>query len=381
MPVAAPKPVQQNSVHVYDVTIFPKIEEDGSEDPTVQQIKEHFNLLCKKWCFQREITPTTQKVHYQGRVSLKNKTRGDKATKKQFFDDTNTSRWKCQFTVTSGNSKNDDFYVTKTESRAPGSGSGPWKNTDRDEYVPIQFRMLESGQLRPFQQSIEDKKNELDFRNVNIVYDATGNHGKSTYTAYKACKGEAIDLPPCNDGDKLVAGLCDLCYTRKLRHPGVVFIDLPRAMDQKKLGSMFTAIETIKKGYLYDFRYSFKEYWIDSPQLWVFCNFMPPTKYLSTDRWITWTINDANELVSMSKKDIAKVFLKQKGRTQGVATPTRAEVREAQQLANSVIDVYDSDDEEVADTELQMSDMDHDSEPEDGISLGEADTEDETEEN
>ena len=35
---------------------------------------------------------------------------------------------------------------------------------------------------------------------------------------------------------------------KKERKPRIVFVDMPRAMDKKKLGGMYTAIEQIKKG-------------------------------------------------------------------------------------------------------------------------------------
>ncbi|WP_445772263.1 hypothetical protein, partial [Rheinheimera sp.] len=54
--------------------------------------------------------------------------------------------------------------------------------------------------------------------------------------------------------------------------------------------------EQIKKGKLYDTRYKYQEYWIDSPQIWVFSNIEPDLSMLSLDRWRIWTINEQQQL-------------------------------------------------------------------------------------
>ena len=58
-------------------------------------------------------------------------------------------------------------------------------------------------------------------------------------------------------------------------------------MEKKKetLRSIFTAIEQIKGGVLYDPRYGFKQCIIPSPTVWVFMNHAPDVRLLSSDRW------------------------------------------------------------------------------------------------
>ena len=109
--------------------------------------------------------------------------------------------------------------------------------------------------------------------------------------------GRGIDLPPVNDAEKLIQSLCDICMAKQLRDPSPVFVDLPRAMDKSRLNGIYTAIEQIKKGKLYDLRYNYKEWWIDSPALWVFSNIEPDMTMLSRDRWRLWTIDDKKNLI------------------------------------------------------------------------------------
>lgn len=150
--------------------------------------------------------------------------------------------------------------------------------------------------MLPFQQQIWDNYDEFDGRSVNCVIDPVGSTGKSTLASLCDLYGRGIDMPICNDGEKLMQALCDICMGRRLRSPMMVFIDLPRSINQQKLAGMYTAIEQIKKGKLYDFRHSYKEWWIDSPQIWVFCNTIPNTCYLSKDRWRFYTIDEDKQL-------------------------------------------------------------------------------------
>jgi hypothetical protein len=114
---------------------------------------------------------------------------------------------------------------------------------------------------------------------------------------------------------------------------------------------MFTAIEQIKKGKLYDFRYSYKTFWIDSPQIWVFCNWLPDTSYLSMDRWKVWNINDAKEFVEMTAAQQAIVFRQQRRATMEEATPV-ADAVVAPPVIQGPPPDDQSDDDQVTDTEV-----------------------------
>jgi hypothetical protein len=66
----------------------------------------------------------------------------------------------------------------------------------------------------------------------------------------------------------------------------------------------YSAVETIKDGYAYDDRYSFKEKVFDCPNIWIFCNVLPDLNLLSMDRWKIWDIDDAFNLAKLKYSDI-----------------------------------------------------------------------------
>jgi len=97
------------------------------------------------------------------------------------------------------------------------------------------------------------------------------------------------------------------------REPGLVFVDLPRGITAdagggQKLAPFLIAIECIKKGHVCDVRHHYKDWWFDSPAVWVFCNAMPPLNYMSVDRWKFWQINEADKsLVAITRRQMKQV--------------------------------------------------------------------------
>lgn len=269
---------QESAVAVWDFTI-------PSDRTTADNIKDICRQHCKKWTFQSEKGASGYN-HFQGRVSLKEKLRLPGIVK--LFEGTG-----AHFSITCNANRDNMFYVSKSETRT----DGPWSDKDRQIYIPRQFRGILDN-LRPWQKHIWDRLEEFEARSINIVYDPVGNQGKSTLAALIDLHGMGIDMPPCNDGEKLIQSLCNILMKREIREPKSLFIDLPRSMDQTKLYGMFTAIEQIKKGKVYDFRYSYDEWWFDSPQIWVFCNEEPQQGYVSRDRWKFWRITEQAELLS-----------------------------------------------------------------------------------
>lgn len=264
--------VQESAVAVWDFTIpLDRI----STDDLLKKVQR----VSKKYCFQIEEGGTGYK-HYQGRISLKVRSR-----KGPVFGV--GEHW----SVTVSENRFDNFYVCKDETRI----GGPWTDEDEEVYIPRQYRNL-LDKLHPYQKVIWDSADVFDTRIINMIYCQRGNVGKSTIASLCELFGKGIDLPPVNNSEKLIQTCCDICYGKKQRSPSPVFVDLPRAMDKERLNGIYTAIEQIKKGKLFDLRYKYKEYWIDSPQIWVFSNIEPEMGMLSRDRWRVWVINEMNEL-------------------------------------------------------------------------------------
>lgn len=115
-------------------------------------------------------------------------------------------------------------------------------------------------------------------RQVTVVYDPKGNRGKSWFAKYCVATHRATYVPPMNDAQDFMAFA--------MAKPDKAYIfDMPRAESIKQRKGMWSAIEQIKNGYLYDKRYSFRDMWIDPPTIVVFCNEPPDEDVLSADRW------------------------------------------------------------------------------------------------
>lgn len=252
-----------NQSYVFDFTYFTEREHTDIE----LCLKDK----CKKYCFQLEECPSTKKLHYQGRISLKEKKRINQLQKFLHFEG-------CHFSVTSNENKNNDFYVSKEETRI----KGPWRDTDEEMYIPRQVREIK--ELRPWQNDIIKMSKVFDTRSINIIYDPNGNTGKSVLTMYMRAYKLGRKIPYCNTYKDIMRMVCDMpisnCY----------LFDLPRSIDKKVLAGLFSAIEDIKGGYAFDDRYKFKEIMFDCPQIFVFTNEQPNRTYLSEDRWKIWTI-------------------------------------------------------------------------------------------
>lgn len=259
---------------------------EGLDDTVIiNQLKK----IAKRYTFQLEKGETTGYLHYQGRMSLIKKHR--KAELMKMFDLMPIPNY-LEPTANATYYAGDMFYVMKEETRQ----AGPWTERETDKYIPRQYRgMLE--RLYPYQKLIYDNANVFDTRIINMIYCSSGNIGKSTIASVCELYANGIDLPPVNDAEKLIQSCCDICEAKQIRNPSPIFVDLPRAMNKERLNGIYTAIEQIKKGKLFDLRYKYKEYWIDSPQIWVFSNIEPDLGMLSKDRWRIWTVNDKKELV------------------------------------------------------------------------------------
>lgn len=239
------------------------------------------NEFCKHWTFQGEQGDTGYK-HWQGRLKLVKKRH--KHTLLTLFKNIPAPNYLEP--TTNKDHQKVAFYVMKSDTRT----EGPYKDNgqlDDSEFIPTIYQNIN---LFPWQQFVIDSKNNRDRRRINLIYDPYGNNGKSTVAAIAELKHKAIDLPPLNDFKELIALLCNICMDKNIRDPGLIFMDMPRAMRKDQLFGMYSAIEQIKKCKLYDTRHHYKSWWIECPEVWIFSNILPDMNYLSLDRWKIWQI-------------------------------------------------------------------------------------------
>ena len=231
---------------------------------------------CKSWCFQLERSECGF-VHYQGRIKLKVKKR---------TSGVRLIVGEAHWSKTSRANQSNMFYVMKEETRI----DGPW--SDKDDilpiYVPRQIR--EVDHLMEWQKEVIRISKVWDTRTVNYLYDPIGGTGKSIIGTYMGVHKLAVKIPFANDYKDVMRMVMD----RPKR--GCYLIDMPRAIRKEKLFQLFSAIESIKNGYAYDDRYSFKEEYFDCPCVWIFSNKLPDQSLLTRDRWKFWQIQ-AGQLV------------------------------------------------------------------------------------
>lgn len=270
-----------NAAAVYDFRV-------NASEVDISRYKAFLRMWCKKYCLQLERGEATGYEHYQGRLSLIKKKR--KVELMKLFEGAGVPVPNyLEPTSSPVYLKGDNFYVMKEDTRI----DGPWTDKDEEKYIPKQFREKD---LKKWQVKVVEDSKVFNDRLVNVIYDPVGCNGKSFLSSYCSLFLSGITVPPVNDAKELMAVMCDICMGKEERKPNPVFIDMPRSQDQSRLYGVYSAIEQIKNGLLYDLRYKYKEWWIDSPAIWVFMNTMPDLSSLSKDRWIIWEIKD-NDLV------------------------------------------------------------------------------------
>lgn len=216
----------------------------------------------------------TEKKHYQGRFSLLVKKRQSEIIKILALEFK-----KFHVSVTSKANRDNEFYVMKEDTRI----EGPW--TDRnDVYIPRD--VLEVKELYPWQESLRKELSFYHARRIDVVYDKKGCQGKSLFTRYMQCYDNAALLPYCLEHKTLME------YAYANRTKKIFFIDIARALDQKKMSSFYAGLEDLKTGNIFDGRFKFKQALIDPPRVCVFTNTLPDLRYLTSDRWVFWQIRD-----------------------------------------------------------------------------------------
>lgn len=260
----------ENAVCTWDFTSY-----DFLDDHT--KVIEKLNKCAKKWCFQLERGTESGKLHYQGRFSLKIKKRV-----KQTFEALDLPN--THLSPTSGENRDNEFYVNKDETRE----AGPWSDRDQPLYVPWDIRAI--TELLPWQQSLFTLSKELVLRQVYYLYDPDGSTGKSTFVRWMMVHGHGQMVPFCNDYRDVLRMIMDMpqnkCY----------LMDMPRAINKDKLQQLYSAIETVKGGYAYDDRYHFQQRIFDPPVVIVFGNVMPDLALLTRDRWRIFGIREDKSL-------------------------------------------------------------------------------------
>lgn len=251
----------------------------AADDWTPMSVKSGLKGWAKKFIFQLEEGDSGYR-HFQGRISLFKKRRLHEIRPllQEIFP-----KISLRPTVKEETKLFYEGYSQKCDTRL----EGPFRDDDPEPaYIPRQIREITT--LRAWQASIIELSKVWDTRTIHVIYDPVGNNGKSILTTYMGVHQLARTLPFVNDYKDIMRMVMDMPTS-----PAYI-IDMPRAINKEKLFQMYAGIETVKSGYAYDDRYSFKDKYFDCPQIFVFTNTIPDYSLLSADRWKVWTIEDSH---------------------------------------------------------------------------------------
>jgi hypothetical protein len=274
-----------NPCRTWDLTVSA-----GGTD--MEQLKRFYEDNCSKWVFQKERGEETGFLHFQCRFTLKNKTRWTNLRDRLHEE---LGIYGFHLTATSKNciKKDEDYYVTKEKTRI----EGPWKNEDTS--IPSFYR---NATLKPWQQEIvqEIEQYVTEGRQINLIVNTRGNEGKSFLSNYLRAHKKIYLIPPLDDYKDVMQYM--MC---RYNDDKAVFIDVPRGLSEKTGKQFYSAIETIKGGFLYDTRYRGRDMIINPPCIYVFCNYFPNRNFLSWDRWNVRELRDGilvNSYLFLNKK-------------------------------------------------------------------------------
>lgn len=254
--------------NMYDFSLFDEVDVDA--------LKITLNDICKKYNFRRN----GNKI--EGWISLKVKKRQPELAKIL-----NSKGW-VNYSIDIVTNKDKKIFSNMKK----GMDIDKTYTNDNNSRLTKDVQKIEK--LRPWQSKLRTILSKYDERTVDIVYDPVGNSGKSTLAKYMIVNDDVELLPNIN------------CYKDIMRmaysvgEKKIYLVDMPRAIKKTQLEEFFAGIETLKSGYCFDDRYTFKRRLIDRPRICVFTNTMPNLKLLSKDMWKIWTIK-GNKLVAYSK--------------------------------------------------------------------------------
>lgn len=149
-----------------------------------------------------------------------------------------------------------------------------------------EVRAVRFGKLRHEQEMWLKLIRTQSDREVTVIYDPVGCHGKSWFVNWAFEQNLGYWVPPqaCTV-EKIIQFV-----TAGYKGQEMILIDIPRAW--KWSDQLYCAIESIKDGLIFDTRYTSSTRNIRGVKVAVFCNTLPQLDELSQDRWQIAQISD-----------------------------------------------------------------------------------------
>lgn len=134
-------------------------------------------------------------------------------------------------------------------------------------------------ELYPWQNEIVERLKRQNDRRVMVLIDEYGNTGKTTLAKVLTARHMGAYCPAMDESKDYMA------WALAHQTAGIFVLDIPKSDSRKKNADLWSAVEQMKNGYLWDKRNHWQEAWIDSPGILVITNEEPDRSLLSRDRW------------------------------------------------------------------------------------------------
>ena len=141
-----------------------------------------------------------------------------------------------------------------------------------------------------WEQMVMSMAEQLNDRQVLVIVDIEGGHGKTQFAKKLVAKHKAGYIPQMDKPKDYMR----IAYAKKSEKG--FFFDICRCQDYhgkyegEWQATLWNAVENIKNGFVYDERNSWKEAWIEPPMIIIAMNEYPRINCLSKDRWCIVTI-------------------------------------------------------------------------------------------
>ena len=295
----APKPApkqQASKVAIWDFRYHASALPHGEDDHAFyESLRPHF----KSATWQLEKCPQTGNLHYQGRGSLHKKIRKGAASialSKSIADS-------GYLEPTADPKRDKDHgYQCKADSHV----RGPWNMAgDPPKLKVTDVKYLEEHGLPAWGQAVDlILKGPVDPRTIYWIADLKGNRKKSAMLAWWFYHGTVTRLP-------YVASYKDLLQAAHGRQGKRAYcVNLEKSLswatplDQREFRQFLAGCESIKDGYVYDTRQSFRDAMFSRPHLLVLANQLPMFEGATMDRWCILDIDDNGALVDKTEEVI-----------------------------------------------------------------------------
>jgi len=263
--------------------------------PTATQLRKFLDSISEEGVFQMEMGKRTKNLHYQGRFVLK----GPRIGKRKLLDLFSENYDTINLTVEPEVLSDSTAYCTKFET----SVAGPWfvglnSYKRKKETMELDLRIWQKQLI-----SLMDPKFDLEFRDRKVIWiqDLEGNAGKSKFIEYLARNGTEWNLVakklPFDNPDRIRSAVGKIA---KKHDVDIFMFDFTRTRSESANDqNLFQVIEEIKNQYVVDVMYgNYNETFLPETFLIIFTNenIKDYRQYLSTDRWVPFTVCRNREL-------------------------------------------------------------------------------------